>query len=152
MTSYELWLFLHVLATMVWIGGAVTAQVFGILTKRAASPVESVAFGRNMAAVAKWVFLPASVLVVATGAALTEDGDWGWSEPFVLAGLIGGIAVAVVGIGYVTPRMGKVGARISAEGPSPAALGEMNRLVWFARGLILVLVAIVFMMVAKLGT
>jgi hypothetical protein len=48
--------------------------------------------------------------------------------------------------------MGKAGARMAAEGPSPEALGELNRLVLIARILILVLFAIVFMMVAKIGT
>jgi hypothetical protein len=152
MTTYELWLLLHVSATIVWVGGAVLGQVFGVLTKRAANPVESAAFGRNMAWVAKWVFLPSSIAVIVTGIGLTEDGNWQWSEPFVLIGLLVGIAVAAVGIGYVTPRMGRAGARIAAEGPSPALLAEMNTLVWIARGLILVLFVIVFMMVAKLGT
>jgi uncharacterized membrane protein len=36
MTWYELWLFLHVLGAIVWIGGATAIQVFGVLTKRAA--------------------------------------------------------------------------------------------------------------------
>jgi hypothetical protein len=127
-------------------------QVFGILTKRAANPVESAAYGRNMAWSATRVFLPSSVIVILSGAALTEDGNWDWSEPFVLVGLVGGIAVAALGIFYLTPRMGAVGARIAAEGPTPAALADMNRLVWIARGLILALFAIVLMMVAKFGT
>jgi uncharacterized membrane protein len=151
-TSYELWLFLHVVATILWVGGAVIGQVFGVLTQRAANPVESAAFGRNMAWVAKWVFIPSAVAVIVTGMVLTEDGSWDWSEPFILLGLIGGIAVVALGTGYVTPRMGRLGARIAAEGPSPEAAAEMNRLVWIARGLILALFVIVFMMVAKLGT
>jgi hypothetical protein len=152
MTSYELWLFLHISATVVWLGGAVMGQIFGVLTQRAKNPAESVAYGRNMGWAATRVFLPSSVVVILTGAALTEDGRWDWSEPFVLAGLVGGIAVAVAAFFYLTPRMGAVGARIASEGPTPSALAEMNRLVWFARVLILVLFLIVLMMVAKLGT
>ncbi len=152
MTSYEVWLFLHVSAAVVWLGGAVMGQVFGVLTKRAASPVESAAYGRNMAWAATRVFLPSSVLVILTGAALTEDGNWDWSEPFVLVGLLGGIAIAAAAFFYLTPRMGAVGARIASEGPTPANLADMNRLVWFARGLVLALFVIVLMMVAKLGT
>jgi hypothetical protein len=152
MTSYEVWLFLHISGVVVWLGGAVMGQVFGILTKRAASPLESAAYGRNMAWAATRVFLPSSAVVILTGAGLTEDGSWDWSEPFVLFGLVGGIAVAAFGIFYLTPKMGRVGARIASEGPTPAALADMNRLVWIARGLILVLFAIVLMMVGKLGT
>jgi hypothetical protein len=98
------------------------------------------------------VFLPASVVVILTGMALTEDLGWDWSEPFVLTGLVGGTAVALAAVFYLTPRMGAAGARLAAEGPTPAAVAAMNRLVWFGRGLILVLFVIVFMMVAKLGT
>lgn len=135
-----------------WIGGAVMGQVFGVLTQRARNPVESAAYGRNMAWVARWVFLPSSVVVIVTGMALTEDGSWGWGQPFVLFGLVGGIAIAAIGIGYVTPRMGRAGRRIAAEGPSPEVAAEINRLVWLARGLLLVAFLIIFMMVAKLGT
>jgi hypothetical protein len=152
MTSYEIWLFLHISATVVWLGGAVMGQVFGILTQRAKSPVESAAYGRNMAWSATRVFLPSSAVVILTGAALTEDGNWDWSEPFVLVGLLGGIAVAAVALLYLTPRMGAVGARIASEGPTPGSLADMNRLVWLARGLIVALFLIVLMMVAKLGT
>jgi uncharacterized membrane protein len=152
MTSYEFWLFLHLTAVVVWIGGAVTAQVFGVLTQRARNPVESAAYGRNTGWVAKWVFLPSSIVVILTGMALTEDGNWGWDEPFVLVGLIGGVGIILVAFGYATPRLARAGARMSQEGPSPELLAEMNRLVWIARGLLLIAFVIIFFMVTKLGT
>ena len=152
MTSYEVWLFLHISAVVVWLGGALMGQVFGILTQRARNPLESAAYGRNMTWAATRVFLPASVVVILTGAALTEDGNWDWSEPFVVVGLLGGIGVAAVAFLYLSPRMAAVGARMASEGPSPATVADMSRLVWLARGLILALFAIVLMMVAKLGT
>ena len=152
MTSYELWLFLHLSAVIVWIGGAVMAQVFGVLTQRAQNPVESAAYGRNVGWVANRVFLPSSAVVILTGAALTDKGNWGWSEPFVLFGLIGGLGIMAVAFGYLSPSLGRAGAQMSAEGPSPELLARMNRLVWIARGLILVAFVIIYMMVVKLGT
>ncbi len=152
MTSYELWLFLHIAASIVWIGGAVAAQIFGVLAKRSGDPARAAALGKDMAFVGPKVFLPASVAVVVTGGLLTEDGNWGWDEPFIVFGLVGWAVVVGTAFGYVTRAMGKAGARMAAEGPSPEALGELNRLVLIARILILVLFAIVFMMVAKIGT
>jgi hypothetical protein len=152
MTWYELWLFLHIGSVVVWIGGAVMGQVFGILTQRARNPLESAAYGRNMGWVANRVFLPSSIVVILTGMALTEDGSWGWDQPFVLVGLIGGLGIMAVAFGYVTPRLGRAGARMGQEGPSPELLAEMNRLVWIARGLLLVAFVIIFWMVTKLGT
>ena len=48
MSWYELWLFLHIAAVIVWIGGAATIQVFGILTKRAADPAKTAFFAQSV--------------------------------------------------------------------------------------------------------
>jgi uncharacterized membrane protein len=149
---YELWVFLHISASIVWIGGAVTVQVLAALTKRAADPAQSAALGRNVSFLGLKVFLPASLLVVATGFALTENGNWDWSEPFVLLGLIGWALVSATGFLYLSRAMGAAGQRLATEGPSPALLAEVNRLVLIARLMVLVLFVIVFLMVTKLGT
>jgi hypothetical protein len=152
MTWYEFWLFLHISSVVVWIGGAVLGQVFGILTQRAKNPLESAVYGRNMGFVAMKVFLPSSVLVILTGIALTNEGNWGWSEPFILVGLIGGLGIMAIGFAYMTPALGRIGARMAADGPSPELMARMNQLVWIARGLILAAFVIIFFMVTKLGT
>jgi uncharacterized membrane protein len=152
MTWYELWLFLHISAVVVWIGGAVLGQVFGVLTQRATNPLESAAYGRNMGWVAMKVFLPASIAVIVTGILLTENGNWNWDEPFILVGLIGGLGIMAVAFSYVTPGLGRAGARMAAEGPSPELVAQMNRLVWIARGLLAVAFVIILFMVTKLGT
>ena len=152
MTSYELWSFVHISAALVWIGGAAIAQVFGILAKHSGDPARSAAFGRDMAFIGPKVFLPASLVVLVTGAILTEDGNWDWSEPFVWLGIVGWAIVAFTAFAFLTRAMGRVGARMAAEGPSPEVAAELNRLVLLARALILVLFVIVFLMVVKPGT
>ena len=152
MTSYELWLFLHITAAMVWIGGAITGQVFGILAKRSGDPSQSAAFGRSLSVVAMYVFLPSALVVVLTGGLLVEDGNWDWGEPFVVLGLVGWAVVVGTAFGYVMREMGKAGARMAAEGPTPELAARVGQLVLIARILILVLVAIVFVMVVKPGT
>jgi uncharacterized membrane protein len=151
MTSYELWVFLHITAAIVWIGGAIVAQVFGVLAQRSGDAGQSAAFGRNMSVVAMYVFLPSALVVLVTGALLVEDGNWGWDEPFVALGIVGWAVVAVTAFGYLTREMGKAGARMAAEGPSPTLVARVGRLVLLARVLLVVLVAIVFVMVVKPG-
>jgi hypothetical protein len=90
--------------------------------------------------------------VLLSGIALTEDGNWDWSEPFIYLGVLGWLLVAGIGFGYVGRAMGSAGQRMAAEGPSPALVAEVNRIVLLARGLIVVLFLIVFVMVTKLGT
>jgi uncharacterized membrane protein len=151
-TWYELWLFLHISAAIVWIGGAVTVQVIAWLTKRANDPAQAAAFGRNTALVGIRVFAPSSAVVLATGLALTEEGNWDWSEPFIYLGLIGWAAVAGTAFLFLSRAMGRAGQRLATEGPSPALMAEVGRLLVLARVLVLVLFVIVFLMTVKPGT
>jgi uncharacterized membrane protein len=152
MTWYEFWLFLHVTAAMLWVGGAATIQVFGILTKRAADPAKTVFFARNASVTAMTVLLPSALVVVASGVGLTESGNWDWSESFIVKGLILWAAVTLVGFGYLGRALGKVAAQLEAEGPSPALGLRMRNLVWLSRVVLGVLVVVVFFMTVKPGT
>jgi len=66
-TRRELWLFLHVTAAMVWIGGAATIQVFGILAKRAADPAKTAFVAASVSWTVERIFLPASIVVLLAG-------------------------------------------------------------------------------------
>jgi uncharacterized membrane protein len=152
LTWYELWLFIHLLAAMVWIGGAVAIRVFGILTKRAADPAKSAFFAQSVSLMVTRVLAPAALVVLVAGIALVDNGGWDWSAPFVVWGLILWVAVSLVAFGYLGRAVGQAGARLAAEGPSPALALRMRNLVWLSRALLLTLVVIAFLMVGKPGT
>ena len=152
MSWFELWLFLHVTAAIVWIGGAATIQVFGILTKRAADPAKTAFFAGNVSWTVMRVFLPASVVVFISGVGLTEERNWDWGEPFIVFGLVFWALVSLVAFGFLGRALGRAGAQLAADGPSPALALRIRNLVWLSRVLLLVLLAIVFMMTVKLGT
>ena len=152
MTWYEFWLFLHIMAVIVWVGGAATIQVFGILTKRAADPAKTAFFAQNVAFTVMWVFLPASLLVIAAGVGLVENGGWDWGEPFIVAGLLLWALVSLVAFGFLGRALAKAGAQLASKGPSPALALRLRNLVWLSRALLGVLFVIVFLMSAKPGT
>jgi uncharacterized membrane protein len=151
-TWYDFWLFLHVTAAIVWVGGAAAIQVFGILTKRAADPAKTSFFAANVSFTVMWVFLPASLVVIVAGVGLTETGHWDWGEPFIVLGLVLWAIVSLVAFGFLGRAIGQAGARLAADGPS-AALGlRMRNLVWLSRVLLGILLVIVFLMTVKPGT
>ena len=152
MTWYKLWLVLHILAAMVWIGGAVAIQVFGILTKRAADPAKTAFFAQNVSVTVSRVLAPAALVVLVAGIGLVENGNWDWSEPFVVWGLVLWVAVSLVAFGFLGRAIGSAGRQLGAEGPSPALALRLRNLVWLSRGLLLTLVVIAFLMVDKPGT
>ncbi len=152
MTWYELWLFLHISGVAIWIGGGVVAQVLGALANASGDPARSAAFGKDIGSVARWVFMPASLVVLVSGILLVENGNWDWSERFILLGLVGWAVVSFTFFGYITRAMRHVGMRMATEGPSPELGAQVGRLVLLARIMILVLFALVFVMVVKPGT
>ena len=152
MTWFELWLFLHVLGAITWIGGAIAIQVFGILTKRAADPAKTAFFIRNVSWLVMRVFLPAAVVVFVSGVGLVETGFWDYDETFVTAGIILWLVVALVAFGFLGRAMGRAGTQLEAEGPSPPLMLRIRNLVWTSRALLATLVVIVFFMTVKPGT
>jgi len=151
-TWYEFWLFLHVLAAITWIGGGIAIQIFGILTKRAADPAKSAFFAANASYAVMRVFLPAALVVIVSGIGMTETGHWDWGEPFIVVGLVFWAVVALIAFGFLGRAMASAGAQLAAEGPSPALGLRMRNLVWLSRGLLVLLVVIVYFMTVKPGT
>lgn len=152
MSWYELWLFLHISAAMVWIGGAAVVQVFGALTKRAADPEKTSFFAKSVSTTVMNVFLPSALVVVGSGVGLTVDGSWDWDQPFIAAGLALWGLVALVGFGFLGRAIGRAGDELAESGPSPAIALRLRNLVWLSRALLGILAVIVFLMVFKPGT
>jgi uncharacterized membrane protein len=151
MTWYELWLFLHLSAVALWIGGAVAVQVYGALAKASGEPARMAALGKDTGVVVRWVFMPSALVVLISGLLLVNEGPWDWGDRFVVLGLVGWAIVAFTAFGYLSRALARVGMRMAMDGPSPALGAEMGRLIMLARILILVLFAIVFVMVVKPG-
>ena len=152
MTWDELWLFLHITATIVWVGGGLAVQVFGTLTKRAGDPARTAAFARDVSWTALRVFMPSAALVFASGVALMAESNWSWDEPFVAVGLVGLAGVSAVAFGFLAPELGRIAAVLDTEGPSPATFARLRSRIIVARVLSGLLLAIVFVMVVKPGT
>ena len=152
MTWFEFWLFVHVLSAIIWIGGGVAIQFFGMLTKRAADPAKSAFFIRNVSWVVMRVFLPAAVLVLISGIGLVETGFWDYDETFVTLGIVLWLAVSLVAFGFLGRAMGRAGTQLETDGPSPPLMLRIRNLVWTSRALLATLVVIVFVMTVKPGT
>ena len=60
--------------------------------------------------------------------------------------------VSLVAFGFLGRAIGQAGARLAAEGPSPALGLRMRNLVWLSRVLLGILLLIVFLMTVKPGT
>jgi uncharacterized membrane protein len=153
MSSYELLLFVHVLAAVVWVGGALSLQVLAIRAERSADGGRVANFATESEWVGSRVFLPSSIVLLLAGIGLTLEGDWGFTTPWVLLGLIAYGLSALTGSLFLGPESGRIGKMIADVGPQdPDVIARIKRIFLVSRIELVVLLFIVFDMTVKPGS
>jgi uncharacterized membrane protein len=148
---YELLKYIHILAAMVWVGGAFTLQIYGIYTARSGDPTAIARFGRDVAVVGGRVFPVASIVLLIAGVIMVLQ-RWSFGQTWIMVALILWVVSLLVGVLYIGPRSGKVGELFAAEGPtSVAGRTLMNQVFLVARLELVSFAVIVFLMVFKPG-
>jgi uncharacterized membrane protein len=140
----------HVLAAMVWVGGAVAVQFVAIRAMASKDPVRQA----NISADAEWlgtrVFTPASVLVLLAGIAMVLDAGIGFTDTWILAGLVGIAFTIIVGASFLGPESGRLKALIEERGAGdPEVVRRRDRIFRVSRIDLAVLIFVVALMVLK---
>jgi uncharacterized membrane protein len=128
MTSLQLLLLGHVLGAAVLVGGAFTLQVLAVLASRSPSPADLVTLARQAAWIGPRVFMPAGVVMLATGAALVSEMGYAFDEPFVLVGLAVVVAAGATGPAYLAPEAARIGRLMTAGGAPDEVRVRVRRL------------------------
>jgi uncharacterized membrane protein len=150
-TTYGVYVFVHALGAIVWIGGGITINVLMTLASRAKDPAVLGALTKHVSWVGNRVFAPASLLLFLFGSLAVEQGDWSYDAWWVRLGVAGWVAAFVVSFGFLAPESARIGRLAAAEGPSPAVAARVRRLTLVSRLVLVVLVAVVFVMATKPG-
>jgi hypothetical protein len=152
MTLYELLLFVHVVATIVWIGAGFLSLVLG--TSYAARDDEPAMqrFLKDQEWLALRLFVPASLTVLLLGIALVIESEaWSFDQLWIVLGLIGFAATFVTGLFLIKPASERIGAAMESQGGrlTPALRTEIRKLIVKSRVDYVVLTLVVFDMIAK---
>jgi uncharacterized membrane protein len=141
--------FAHVALAIIWLGGGMCLILLGALLGRDPAPAAVMAVVRHVAIYAPRVFIPASVMVLASGAALAWLADWGWPA-WVVLGLAGIAFTAVFGARVLGPMADRAVALADTQGDAAGAAVGL-RMLQLAKFDYVVQFSIVYMMVAKPG-
>ena len=152
MTWYELFLFLHISAAMIWIGGAFFIQMLALRILRTRDNERIAGFAGDIEVLGMRIFTPASLLLILTGIGLVLNGNWDWSEPFVGIGLLVWVISFAAGVAYLGPTSGRIKVEIEAGGATARAQELIGNVLRYSRIELVLLFVVVFMMVVKLGT
>lgn len=150
MTLYELLLFVHILAAMIWVGGGILLSIVAARVDRSGDTAFRLRFSRATAIIGPVAGTAAFVLLGVGIAMVAQNDAWRLSQTWIwLALVLFAISVAI-GAGY----FGRVGKRIEAAleaNDVPAADRLTRQMTIVSRIDLLMLLVVVWLMVAKPG-
>ncbi|HXF98474.1 MAG TPA: DUF2269 family protein [Gaiellaceae bacterium] len=148
MSWYELLLFAHISMAVVWIGGALMMQFFGMRAGSSGDPERVAHLGEDIEWIGLHVFVPASLLAFATGILLVVESDaYGLGDDWIVIGLAVWAVSFLAGVLFFGPESGRVGALVRAS--SPEAGSRMARLILLTRLELVLLFGLVYDMAVK---
>jgi uncharacterized membrane protein len=150
MTRYELLVFLHVAAAIVWLGSSFFLQVLIFRAERVGDHAMKKSLGDSAEWLARRIFIPASLLVLVLGVLLVLDAPWQFDDLWILIGLGGFLFSFLVGIGLIEPEGKRIGQTIARVGPEhPEVARRIRKINIISRVELVILYLVVADMVIK---
>jgi uncharacterized membrane protein len=150
MNRYEIYLWAHIAAVVVWLGGGLMLSILGARVMRTSDPVRMAGFARDAEWVGMRLFTPAALVALIFGFLLVQEGPWSYNELWIDLGLAGFAITFLLGFFFLGPESGRIAKLIDAEGPaSPAVRARVKRILLVSRLDLGSLYAIVWIMAVK---
>jgi uncharacterized membrane protein len=149
-TLYELLLFVHILAAIVWVGGNVTFQFMALRTLASGDSARIAGLGADADWIGLRVYTPAALLAILAGIGMVLEGDIGFGRGWIIVGLVGFTYSLLAGSLYNGPQSRKLSEEIAAGGAGTAAVDHrIRRILLSGRIELAVLLFVVFNMTVK---
>lgn len=125
-------------------------QVLALRAHRAGDPARSAVFAQDAAWAGRFVFPPASLLVLGFGIGAVEHAGIDWGETWISIGLTVWLASMAIGAGFLGPQSKRLRAAIEAHGPqSPETVRRARRITLASQADVVLLVLAVAVMTLK---
>jgi len=149
MSVREVYLLLHILSAMVWMGGSVMTHIFGARAERSGDPARTLGFAKD-AAVAGRVLTVAGVSAGVWGILLVLDADvYDWEQAWIVIGIFGVLVGALLGARFFAPQTRKL--IVQLESGASEAAATLRRIKLVGRVELIVLAVVLWAMVTKPG-
>ena len=149
---YTLFLYIHIICAVIWVGGAVYAQLLAFRVRHSPDPSELPNLARHIEYIGTRVFLPAALLLFVAGTVMTLQA-WSFGQAWIAVAVALWVLSAVVGAVYLGPRVKRAAELFEAEGPTSQAGRELiDRLFAVSRLELIGFAVIIALMTFKPGT
>jgi uncharacterized membrane protein len=129
-TVYNLFKFLHLVAVIVWIGGALTLGILNVRVRRTRDRSAMAALGQQSAVLGRTLIGPAAASAFVTGLVMIADAGVAFTTLWVLWGTIAIALSMILGAGPIRRTGQELASGASNPGSEPgrvAALGNQLR-------------------------
>jgi len=146
---YELVKYVHILCAVVWVGGAIYAQILALQVAKSSDPGDLPKLGRHIEFIGTRVFLPASILLFIAGMIMTTQ-RWSFQQTWISIAIVLWLFSALVGSMYLGPRSKRVAELFESDGPtSVAGRALLGKLFLVSRVELVSFLVVIALMVAK---
>lgn len=143
---------IHVMAAVIWVGGAVTVNILGTRAIRAGPGAQAVAFARDTEWMGTHIYFPSSLIVLLFGILTALNAHYSLASAWLLLGIVGIVLTALTGSLFLGPELKRIAGIAEQRGfDDPEGKRRLARLVSIARIDLLVLLLVVVDMVLKPG-
>jgi uncharacterized membrane protein len=151
MTLYEFLLFIHVAATVVWVGSGFLLIVLALGYDKDGDDAATERLLKDNERLATTLFIPSSLIVVLMGIALVIESDaWAFDQLWIVIGLAGFAITFLTGLLVLKPTGDRIAAQMQRDGGmTPETLVEVRKLLVRARTDTVVLFLVIADMVLK---
>lgn len=150
MSRYELLVFLHIVAVIIWLGAGFLIAVLVFGAARTGDSAKEAGHHQDVGWLAPRLFIPASFATLISGILVVIDGPWTFDQLWVVMGLVGWTVSFGLGFFYFRPEAERIGSFVAQHGPHHAEVGKrIHRLNVVDRLQLLILFLVVATMVLK---
>ena len=144
---------MHVLAAIVWVGGAIYAQALATKVMREGDPAHLAVTAKDLGQLGQRVSLPAAVSVLVFGVWLVAVSALNFTDAWILIGLVGIAITIVTGAFFLGPEAERLGKLAPEHDPAdPEIQRRIRRIFAISRIDLVVLILVVADMVFKPGS
>jgi uncharacterized membrane protein len=150
MTWYTFFKSVHVVAAVIWVGGAFTIQAYAFRILRTGDAKRQADFAKDTEIVSMRVFIPTTWILLLAAIGMMINLDWSWGQNWIVLGLISFALSFVIGAAFLGPESGRISKVIERDGPaSPDAQARIRRILMVSRCELVVLLTVIVNMVVK---
>jgi uncharacterized membrane protein len=149
-SHYHILLFIHILSSVVWVGGAALLQVLAFRAERSQDSTRIAVFAGEAEFVGTRVFLPTTLILLASGIWMVVGGPPAATETWIKIGIAIYALSALTGMLFLGPESKRIETIVEAKGATaPEAIARIKRIFVISRIEVLLLFFVVFDMTYK---